>query len=518
MKSKTPSVKSPAKAMPGKSTATPKTKATATKALASKVSAAKVPPEPTKKSPKKSLVTKAIETVKAAITKRTTRKPAAKAAPAKPAKSIAAPVAPPKAETKAEPKPAAKSAPKADTEAKPKAKKTAAKAAAPKPEPAPEIPAILLEGDEPATPKVTGRGDRYILGPQPPVESFSEGAELPEAYGTGRLVLAARDPHWLYAHWDFTEAQLKTHNRAARNGHLSVRVFENKPGGKPVTEVDVHPESRNWFIHVGAGGRKYVAELGYYKKSGGQWESLSLSRAAMTPPDSLSDDTTVSFATIPVELSFAQLLALLKQAAREHIPLAEAIQQLRLAGHSALPDLQTIINSTWTPEQEAAMAAVLSMDSVRRVWMGSLEITELLRRQMLRELSSIGAAQLGQISSLNVSSLGVSSLSSPYGGAPGKKGFWFNVNAELIIYGATEPDATVTIGGRKIRLRPDGSFSYRFSLPDGNYNLPAIATSRDGDDTRIADLAFSRSTEYRGEVGTHPQDASLRPPKAEHVS
>jgi hypothetical protein len=150
--------------------------------------------------------------------------------------------------------------------------------------------------------------------------------------------------------------------------------------------------------------------------------------------------------------------------------------------------------------------------------MGSLEITELLRRQMLRELSSIGAAQLGQISSLNVSSLGVSSLSSPYGGAPGKKGFWFNVNAELIIYGATEPDATVTIGGRKIRLRPDGSFSYRFSLPDGNYNLPAIATSRDGDDTRIADLAFSRSTEYSGDVGTHPQDASLRPPKAEHVS
>src|SRR5688572_31722682 len=32
--------------------------------------------------------------------------------------------------------------------------------------------------------------------------------------------------------------------------------------------------------------------------------------------------------------------------------------------------------------------------------------------------------------------------------------------------------ATVTIGGRPIRLRPDGSFSYRFSLPDGEYELP----------------------------------------------
>ena len=116
------------------------------------------------------------------------------------------------------------------------------------------------------------------------------------------------------------------------------------------------------------------------------------------------------------------------------------------------------------------------------------------------------------------SSLGVSSLSSPFGGAPGKKGFWFMVNAELIIYGATEPDAAVSIGGRKIKLRSDGTFSYRFALPDGSFNLPAIATNADGDDTRIADLAFSRSTEYAGEVGAHPQDAALRPPKAEHVA
>ena len=61
------------------------------------------------------------------------------------------------------------------------------------------------------------------------------------------------------------------------------------------------------------------------------------------------------------------------------------------------------------------------------------------------------------------------------------KGFWFNVNAELIIYGATEPDAKVTLGGHEIKLRPDGSFSYRFALPDGNYDLPAVAVSADGD-------------------------------------
>ena len=90
--------------------------------------------------------------------------------------------------------------------------------------------------------------------------------------------------------------------------------------------------------------------------------------------------------------------------------------------------------------------------------------------------------------------------------------FWFNVNAELIVYGATEPGAKVTLGGHEIKLRPDGTFSYRFALPDGKYELPAIAISADGTDGRSAELKFARETNYLGNVGTHPQDPSLKPP------
>jgi hypothetical protein len=98
-----------------------------------------------------------------------------------------------------------------------------------------------------------------------------------------------------------------------------------------------------------------------------------------------------------------------------------------------------------------------------------------------------------------------------------QKKFWFNVNAELIIYGATEPDAKVEIGGHKIQLRPDGTFSFRFILPDGNYDLPAQATSADGDDTRSAHLKFSRKTNYSGEVGAHPQDSRMKTPEVANV-
>jgi hypothetical protein len=126
------------------------------------------------------------------------------------------------------------------------------------------------------------------------------------------------------------------------------------------------------------------------------------------------------------------------------------------------------------------------------------------------------------IGSLGVSELGVSgevtSLSSPFGGEEaGEKGFWFNVNAELIIYGATQPGATVTIGGKKIELRPDGSFSYRFKLPDGEYDLPVVAISADEAEQRAAALKFTRSTELRGDVGTHPQDPALGTPASENV-
>ena len=64
-----------------------------------------------------------------------------------------------------------------------------------------------------------------------------------------------------------TGEQLRKYNKAAKDGHLIVRVFKGQPTGKPVLEQHVHPESRNWFLHVGHGGTKYVAQLGYVDRS-----------------------------------------------------------------------------------------------------------------------------------------------------------------------------------------------------------------------------------------------------------
>jgi hypothetical protein len=391
-----------------------------------------------------------------------------------------------------------------------RAVKTAKKILKPRRPPArpktPEVPPILLEGDLTAPPPAGGPGEKFSLGPTPPAPHFETAeTELPEAYGTKKLSLTARDPHWLYAHWDLTREQQARLNLKSADGHLVLRIYADRLEGHPLYELHVHPESRHWFLHVEHAGNSYAAELGYYT-SLGRWTHVTTSSATVTPPDAAAAETDVEFATIPIELPFARLIEIVKAAVRENLPLARAVEELRRSGHPELPRAAAAPATTWTPQQEQALAKIVSIDEVRRVWMGSLEITELIRRRLAHDISSPGA-----------SSFGGSSLSSPFGGGEQSKGFWFNVNAELIIYGATEPNAKVTLGGHEIKLRPDGSFSYRFALPDGKYDLPAVAVSADGTDARAAELKFSRETEYLGNVGAHPQDPSLKPPLPENL-
>jgi hypothetical protein len=202
---------------------------------------------------------------------------------------------------------------------------------------------------------------------------------------------------------------------------------------------------------------------------------------------------------------------------------------------AAAPTKRTRLAGTprWTSSQAGALEELISLEA-KKTQAGSLEIEELLRRRSARaagglsefdDLENISASSApSSLELLNASgeefvarALGLaqpglpSSLEAAPAASP-RKGFWFKVNAELIIYGSTEPDAHVSIGGRPIRLRADGSFSYRFALPDGEYELPVIALAHDGHDGRLAELSFMRGSRYSGDVPAHPQDAALKPP------
>ncbi|MDX2039042.1 MAG: DUF4912 domain-containing protein [Isosphaeraceae bacterium] len=74
------------------------------------------------------------------------------------------------------------------------------------------------------------------------------------------------------------------------------------------------------------------------------------------------------------------------------------------------------------------------------------------------------------------------------------RGFHFEIDAELIVYGATEPNAKVSLQGEHVQLRPDGTFTVRFCLPDSRQIIPATASSYDGVEERTIVLAIERNT------------------------
>jgi hypothetical protein len=227
-----------------------------------------------------------------------------------------------------------------------------------------------------------------------------------------------------------------------------------------------------------------VAELGYYQR-GRQWVTIATSPPAVTPPDTVSTDQTVRFATIPAQVQLTQLAALAKQGVPTDLPPLDAAQ-------------------------ERALAELIARHLTRQDSGSSAEIEELVQGRGEQEVS---AAQL-LVSALPGGE--AERVSSPQGVAEQRpKGFWFTINVELVLYGATEVGASVTVGGRPILLRPDGTFSCRYSLPDGSHTVTVSALSVDGD-LRQAELRFSRRTEHRSEVGVAPQDPSLNPPAAQN--
>jgi hypothetical protein len=308
--------------------------------------------------------------------------------------------------------------------------------------------------------------------------------ELPDTYGTGRLFLTARDPDWLYAYWDLSGQQMSACRQQAVDGRLVLRVFE-KNHAAPLHEFTVHGDTRNWYIQAHKPAATFSAQLGYWLPDA-KFYVVSQSREATTPSAVVSSDTTVRFATIPLEVPLPQLLELIRSRVADGEPLAEALHRLQAKGEP-FPFKVSVEVGPWTPEQVRDLEGILAGDVLQKVTVGSLEFSEWLRRRLQTQLGSAASG-------------GFSPSGASWSGAPGK-GFWFAVNAELMMYGATEPNAKVTVDGQPVQLNSDGTFMFHYEFPNGQFRVPVVAVSAAGDDQRSAELLFERRTTTQGEVG-----------------
>ncbi|MDT9226541.1 MAG: hypothetical protein P5683_23355, partial [Limnospira sp. PMC 1279.21] len=117
---------------------------------------------------------------------------------------------------------------------------------------------------------------------------------------------------------------------------------------------------------------------------------------------------------------------------------------------------------------------------------------------MAERMSGIGFTMSGSALGYSMSGIGMSGIGMAASMPPIRpRKFWLVADAELIIYGATEPDAKVSIGGRPIQLNPDGTFRFQMYFPDGQFDYPIMAVAADGEQTRSIHMKFNRETPER---------------------
>ena len=318
---------------------------------------------------------------------------------------------------------------------------------------------------------------------QPP--AYEDLGELPDAYGTKKLFLVCRDPHWAFAYWDLTWQQFQDASRDSVDGKIFLQVYSDK--GDRLQQIQIFDGTRNWYLHLNQPNHRFFAEIGFYL-SNGKFEAISRSQTVSAPRDQIANGAQARFVTIPMNFSFGALRDLIKNHMVVGESLAEALARLQEEGFE-FPFPVGKGKRLTEDQMQVLMSYLGEGDLIRRVQSGSEEITEMLKRRF-QEMQSSGQWK---------SSEWVTSLSSPFGGGKSRD-FFMHVNAELIIYGGTDPKAKVRIDGTEIKLREDGTFSYHFVLPDGKFFIPIEATSPDAVETRSAMLSFVRCSDYAGEV------------------
>jgi uncharacterized protein len=109
---------------------------------------------------------------------------------------------------------------------------------------------------------------------------------------------------------------------------------------------------------------------------------------------------------------------------------------------------------------------------------GTTELQELFEERMRRPMGN-AASRYGNGSD---------------GLLPRERSFRCEIDAEIIIHGATQTGAHVVMQGEPVKVQPDGSFHVRLDLPNRRQVIPIVASTKDGVEQRTVVLAVERNT------------------------
>jgi hypothetical protein len=258
---------------------------------------------------------------------------------------------------------------------------------------------------------------------------------LPHGYGKDRIVVMVRDPYWLHAYWELTRTSIQRAETA---------LGQEWHGAKPILrllDVSAHDttstsESTIRDIDIHGGCNNWYIDVS-------------------NPPKSFR-----------VDIGYLAPSGRFYCIARSNVVMTPRA------------NVSDIIDENWADIDAKLADRIYAMSGGFDPSASSLELKQLFEERLRRPMGSPSVTSFG---------------SGAY--PPGKtRKFWFQLDAELIVYGSTEPSARVTLQGEPVKLRPDGTFTMRYSLPDSRQIIPAVASSGDGVEERTIVLAVERNT------------------------
>ena len=306
--------------------------------------------------------------------------------------------------------------------------------------------------------------------PEPSLSNLeADLAPAPRPESDTRVVFLPRDPQWAYVFWEISDEDRQEAQQAGAS-QLCLRVADvtglSGGGSHPHTlqEVAVNSHATEWYLPVPLSDRDYRVELGY-RKGGGGWISLATSAVARVP------------ALHPSEQIFDQFVPF----SLETTPL-QPVHAAQAGNSSSSPNRND--NSL---HERLYQAATLPATRWRHLGRGS---------EAFHENEMGGSAALaagGQSSGVGVWASGRNESGA---GAVGsrQRAFWLVADAELIVYGATDPSARLSIGDEDVPLSSDGTFRVQVPFRDGQQIYPIKAVAADGEQKRNITLEFDRRT------------------------
>jgi hypothetical protein len=260
-----------------------------------------------------------------------------------------------------------------------------------------------------------------------------------------RLVVAVRDPYWLHAYWELTRQSIERARAAlGPQWHGAKPVLRVMEVARDGTTSSVRKVSRDIEIHGGV--NNWYVDV---------------------------DDPPKSF---QLEIGYLALEGRFLSLARSNVVTTPQVGALRS------------FDGNWSePADDYHRIYTLSEGCVEDG--DHSDLKDLCEHRLRRPMGSPVVTRFGRGAGC---------------GEGSRREFNFEVDAELIVYGVTEPDAHVTLKGEPVRLASDGTFSMRFSLPDRRQVVPVVANSGDGVEQRTIVLAVERNTKVMEPVIREP--------------